>query len=267
MTQIHLQKIEAGAGPGIVILHGLLGAARNWGAAMRDLSADHRVVALDLPNHGGSDWTDRMDYPFLSKIVAEWIVDQGEPMTILGHSMGGKIAMTLALTAPSLVRALMICDMAPVSYTHDFRGLIGAMKAVPLASITKRSEVESALAVDVPEPPLRAFLMQNLESSPLGFRWRANLDAFENNHADIVGFPDFPADAAFGGPALFVSGGLSHYVSRRDHPTILRLFPRAEFRELAGCGHWLHADDPKGFIAAIREFLSRHQEVRADLKA
>jgi pimeloyl-ACP methyl ester carboxylesterase len=107
--------------------------------------------------------------------------------------------------------------------------------------------------------------MQNLESTSEGFRWRANLDAIDSNHDFILGFPDFPSTARFEGPTFFISGALSHYVKDQDHPSIQIRFPNAEFHQLAGSGHWLHADNPQGFITELRGFLSRHQEVFADL--
>ncbi len=265
MKAVNLQKIESGTGPKIVILHGLLGAARNWGAVARDLSTDHHVICLDLPNHGGSDWIDRMDYPFQAEILGHWIAEHGGPMVVLGHSMGGKIAMTLAVTKPDLVRAALIADIAPVAYDHDFTGFTRAMRAAPVATLTKRAEVEEHLAQDLADARIRAFLMQNLESTLQGFRWRANLDAIDANHDFILGFPDFPDQVRYDGPALFISGGLSHYVTADRHPAIQRLFPQAEFQVLEGCGHWLHADNPQGFIAGVRGFLARHKEVGADL--
>ena len=247
---------EAGNGSSFLILHGLLGAARNWGNVVRDLAQDYRTITLDLPNHGGSDWIDRMDYVTQAQIVGDWIERHGAPMILLGHSMGGKIAMTIALTRPHLITDLIVADTAPVAYDHDFGVLLRSMKGVPLAQMTARSQIEAHLADGIPDPRIRAFLMQNLESTPSGFRWRSNLDVMLNSQPEILGFPDFPADAHFAGRTLFISGAQSDYVRPAYHPVIRQRFPQAQFAVLDKAGHWLHADQPAAFIAAVRGFLA-----------
>ena len=257
MTKISISMTEAGTGSSFLIMHGLLGAGRNWGALVKDLSQDYHTYALDLPNHGRSDWIDRMDYHTQAQYIADWIDAQGGPMIVLGHSMGGKIAMTLALTRPELITHLIVADTAPVIYNHDFGVYTRAMQGVPLDQMTRRAEIEEHLAATITDPRIRAFLMQNLGSTATGFYWRSNLDVIEQSMPHILGFPDFPAEAHFDGPTLFVSGAQSDYVLPQYHPTILHRFPHAQFSQLPDAGHWLHADQPAAFLAAVRGFLGR----------
>ena len=255
MMTPNISMTETGNGSSILIMHGLLGAGRNWGNVVRDLSRDYKTYVLDLPNHGGSDWIDQMDYRNQAAIIADWIEGHGAPMTVLGHSMGGKIAMTLALTRPELVQNLIVADTAPVTYDHDFGVYTRAMQGVPLAQMTKRAEIDSHLAAEIIDPRIRFFLMQNLESTPDGFRWRSNLEVIQHSMPDILGFPDFADHVHFAGRTLFISGALSDYVLPEYHAIIKSRFPQVQFIQLAEAGHWLHADQPAAFIAGVRAFL------------
>jgi len=249
---MRLHTIEAGAGPGLVILHGLLGSARNWAGIVNALAASRHVVAVDLPNHGASPWTEAMDYPFLAREAAAVIERVGAPAAVLGHSMGGKAAMVLALTRPDLVERLVVVDIAPVRYTHTFAPYIRAMRAVRLEGIGRRDEFDAMLAGHIPDPRVRAFLLQNLESGATGYRWRPNLAVLLAAMDDLLGFPD---GGCYDGPVLFLAGAQSDYI-RGEHETVIRrLFPRAQVRQVAGAGHWVHADQPQAFAAAVGEFL------------
>jgi esterase len=256
---MRLNAITAGHGAPdgvpLLILHGLLGSARNWGAVVKSLSETRRVLALDLPNHGSSPWTEVMDYPFMAREVAAVIEHLGGRAAVMGHSMGGKAAMTLALTRPELVERLVVVDIAPVSYSHTFAPYIKAMRGVALAEISSRAEVEAALAEAIPDRGVRAFLMQNLEGGAGGYRWRPNLAALGAHMDDILAFPRFPDGTCYPGPALFVAGETSDYIRPAHEDVIASLFPRAETVEVPGAGHWVHADNPTGFMAAIGPFL------------
>lgn len=252
-----LNAITAGAdeAPPLVILHGLLGSARNWAGTARALAGSRRVVALDMPNHGASPWSEAMDYPFMARAVAGVIGDLGRPAAVMGHSMGGKVAMTLALTRPELVERLVVVDIAPVGYAHTFAPYIKAMRAAPLGSAARRADVERHLAAAIPDPGVRAFLMQNLDGGAGGYRWRANLAVLGAAMEDILGFPAVPPGSAYGGPALFVAGAASDYI-RPDHQgEIRRLFPSASVTVVPGAGHWVHADAPAAFLEAVGPFL------------
>ncbi|EME71243.1 hydrolase or acyltransferase [Paramagnetospirillum caucaseum] len=254
-----LNAIEAGTGAPdgvpLLILHGLLGSARNWGAVVKTLGERRRVLALDMPNHGASPWSEVMDYPFMAREVAAVIEHLGGRAAVMGHSMGGKAAMTLALTRPELVERLVVVDIAPVSYNHTFAPFVKAMRAARLAEAASRGEVEAALARTVLDRGVRAFLMQNLEGGAGGYRWRPNLAVLNAHMQDIMEFPAFPDGTRYGGPALFVAGETSEYVRPAYQEAIIRLFPEARTVTVPGAGHWVHADNPAAFMAAIGDFL------------
>ncbi|CAA7626316.1 alpha/beta fold hydrolase [Magnetospirillum sp. SS-4] len=257
---MHLNAIEAGPdSPSglapLLILHGLLGSARNWGAAAKALGGNRRVLALDLPNHGSSPWTEIMDYPFMAREIAKVIEGLGGRAAVLGHSMGGKAAMVLALTRPDLVERLAVVDIAPVSYSHTFAPYIKAMRSAPLAEARSRSDVDAHLAGHVPDRGVRAFLMQNLEGGAAGYRWRPNLAVLQAHMDDILSFPRFPDGTCYQGPACFIAGAESDYIRPAHQDIIEHLFPMAETVEIAGAGHWVHVDRPAEFIAAAREFI------------
>ncbi len=238
--------------PRLYIAHGLYGSARNWGGIAKRLSDQRQVVALDLRNHGESPWSDAHDYPGLADDMAEVIDHMGGAGDVLGHSMGGKAAMMLALRHPGLVRRLAVADIAPVTYGHSQIGFIHAMRAVDLARVGRRADAEAQLGRLGVEPALQSFFTQSLDIA--GKRWRLNLDTLANRMPQIMAFPRL--DATWPGPALFLSGGRSDYVTPEHRPIIRALFPNARLARLAGAGHWLHVDKPREFEATIRAFLN-----------
>lgn len=252
---VRLARVETGGGPGVPLLiaHGLFGSARNWGAMARRLGADRRVVAVDMRNHGASP-RGRAGYEDMAADLAAVIADVGVQMDVLGHSMGGKAAMALALTRPELVRRLVVGDIAPVAYGHSQMPLVEAMRALDLSAVASRREADRALAERVAEPAVRAFLLQSLElRAEGGPRWAFDLDRLAGGMEAILGFPDL--GGRFDGPALFLAGADSEYV-RPDHEArIHALFPAARIERLPGAGHWLHAEAPEAFEAAVRGFL------------
>lgn len=237
--------------PPLLIAHGLYGSARNWGVIAKRLSDTRQVIAVDMRNHGTSPWDDRHDYDAMAADLAEVIAAHGGEVDICGHSMGGKAAMMLALQHPAAVRRLVVADIAPVTYSHSQMPFIDAMRAVDLSAVTRRSDAEAQLAAQGVEPSLQSFFTQSLDVA--GQRWRLNLDALAANMQAIMSFP--PVDRAWVGPTLFLSGGASDYVRPEHRETIKSLFPQARFAKLPGAGHWLHAEDPRGFEAAVRVFL------------
>jgi esterase len=240
--------------PPLVIAHGLFGSARNWGATAKRLSAGRQVIVPDMRNHGSSAWTPSHSYADLAGDLAEVIAAQGGRADVLGHSMGGKAAMMLALTRPGLVRRLIVADIAPVAYGHDQRQHIHAMRALPLEGLTTRGEADRNLAASTPDPALRAFFLQSLDlKAEGGPSWRLNLDTLEAAMPGILGWPA-PA-GRFDGPALFLSGADSTYVRPEHRTTITALFPAARFARIPGAGHWLHAEKPREFEAAVQVFL------------
>jgi esterase len=237
----------------LLIAHGLFGSARNWNVAAKNLATTRDVVTVDMRNHGESAWFDTQTYPDMADDLAQVIRSHGAPMDVLGHSMGGKAAMMLALTHPDLVGQLVVGDIAPVPYTHDNTQHIIAMRALPLHPMT-RGRADQALALSVPDPSLRAFFLQSLDLRSTPPRWRLNLDVLEAEMPQIVGWPEIHAQ--FQGRTLFLSGGKSHYVLPTHRDQIRALFPHARFVKIPDAGHWLHAEAPRAFEATVDVFLS-----------
>ena len=240
------------AAPPLMIVHGLYGSGRNWGVIAKRLSDAARVITIDLRNHGHSPRTETHSYPDLAQDIAEVIEALGAPMHIIGHSMGGKAVMTLALTRPEVLSRVVVADIAPVTYTHSQMPYIHAMRAVDLSTVSRRSEAEAQLAEQGVEPALCSFFTQSLDVPEK--RWRLNLDTLEAEMPKIMSFPDLTGQ--FDGPTLFLSGAKSDYVLPEHRPLIKNLFPNAHFAKLKDAGHWLHADKPREFEAAVRAFLS-----------
>jgi pimeloyl-ACP methyl ester carboxylesterase len=252
---LKLEAAEHGSGPPVVILHGLFGSSRNWAGIARQLAADHRVLALDLRNHGASPWADSMDYAEQAADVRRTLDERGVARTmVIGHSMGGKTAMLLAFAEPERVERLIVADVAPVGYPPVLRAYAEAMLDVDLSRLSRRGEVDQALAAAIPEAPIRAFLLQNLVSEQGRYRWRLNLPVLAREMETISGFPELPPGTAYDGPTLFLHGGASDYVTPAAEPAIRRLFPAARLAAIAGAGHWLHAERPKEFLAAVAGF-------------
>ncbi|MBC7952817.1 MAG: alpha/beta fold hydrolase [Rhodospirillaceae bacterium] len=254
---MRLNVIEAGQGKPLVIMHGLLGSSRNWGGIATKLGETYRVLALDMPNHGSSPWTEVMDYPYMAREVARFIEEHaGGRASVVGHSMGGKAAMALALSRPELVDKLVVVDIAPVGYTHTFAPYIKAMRAAPLATAERRGDIDAAMAGVISDPRVRAFLMQNLEGGAGGYRWRPNLAVLGAAMEDILAFPRFPEGTHYDGPALFLHGAESDYVLPQHEDLIMALFPNARFHAVDGANHWVHADKPVEFTKVVGEFLA-----------
>ena len=246
-----------GAAPPLIIAHGLFGSARNWGAIARALADRGEVIAVDMRNHGESLHHPDHSYPALAgdlaEVVAAAATDSGGPVDLLGHSMGGKAAMMLALTHPEGLRRLVVADIAPIAYGHSQQGLIAAMRGLDLAGLDSRAEADRRLAEHIDDPGLRGFLLQSLELRAKPPRWRLNLDALEANMDGIIGWP--APEGRFEGPALFLAGGSSDYVRPEHRKPIREAFPRARIARIPEAGHWLHADRPEATAATLRSFL------------
>ncbi|MEM9434797.1 MAG: alpha/beta fold hydrolase [Pseudomonadota bacterium] len=232
--------------PALLIAHGLFGSARNWNVISKRLSIDREVIAVDMRNHADSPWFDSQSYPDMAEDLAQ-ILDQ--PTDILGHSMGGKAAMVLALKHPDLVHSLCVADIAPVAYSHSQMGPITAMRAVDISNVSKRSDV-AAQMTDLDEAT-RAFLLQSFDIKAK--KWSLNLDVLAREMDKIIGFPEI--EGQYDGPTLFLSGGASDYVLPEHRARIKTLFPKARFAKIPGAGHWLHAEKPREFELALKAFL------------
>lgn len=265
MAGLHTTLLGTGAanpGPLVVFLHGLFGQGRNWtqiGKALvgEDGAADHRVLLVDLPHHGRSPWAASFDYVAIADEVAGLL---SEPATVVGHSMGGKVAMVVALRHPELVERLCVVDMSPVDYpkAREFEGFVGAMRAMDLDAIKTREDAENALAAAAPDPTVRAFLLQNLRREGAGWRWQANLDVLGRDLEKLGGWPEEQLDGAvYDGPVLWLGGENSSYVVDEYAPAMDRWFPRNRRVTVKGAGHWVHSEKPDVFVEVLKRFLAR----------
>jgi len=254
---LKLAVTEQGGGPPVVILHGLYGSGRNWATIGQHLAATHRVLLADLRNHGGSPWDEAMDYPSMAEDVRQVLDDHGiDRAAVIGHSMGGKVAMWLASDHPDRVERLGVIDVAPLIYPPTLRAYAEAMLAIDLGQVTRRGDVDRQLAPQIPEAPIRAFLLQNLVSEDGKFRWRLNLRVLSRDLDEIAGYPPLSPSFGYAGPTRFIRGALSSYVPPDAWPDIRSRFPAADLVSIAGAGHWLHAEKPAEFLAALQEFLA-----------
>jgi pimeloyl-ACP methyl ester carboxylesterase len=238
-----------------VLLHGLFGSARNFGTVQRQLAQRHRVVALDLRNHGASPHDANMRYEIMAADVLQTLDRLGAlPATLLGHSMGGKVAMHAAFAQSDVATRLIVADIAPVAYPSRNHAIAAAMASLKLSPGMTRAEADAALADAVPDAAMRTFLLQNLQfgSSPA---WRIGLHEIAAALPLIEGW-DAPPDARYLGATLFIAGATSDYIQREYRPAIRALFPNARFVTLKNAGHWLHADNPSGFVAVVEAFLT-----------
>lgn len=244
-------------GAPIVVLHGLLGSSRNWQAVARRLAVRHRVLAFDLRNHGRSPHASRMGYDELVADLSAAITTRAAaPVHLIGHSLGGKVAMLLAIGCPTLVDSLVVVDIAPVRYPDRHSMIIDLMLNAPLASFGSRADADAWFAGAIPELALRQFLLTNLERGPDGFAWRPNLPAIAQALPELASFPDLPAGARYSGASLFIGGERSDYRIERDRDAILARFPRASLQLIPHAGHWPHAEQADAFNDCLSAFLA-----------
>jgi pimeloyl-ACP methyl ester carboxylesterase len=250
------------AGPRVVFLHGLFGQGRNWHTlALRLAERGYRVTTVDLPNHGRSPWTPNQDYGEMAEMVAELLEELGEPVTLVGHSMGGKVAMTLALRRPELLTALVVVDISPVDDRDERKGsefdrFIDAMRSLDLSTLDSRAAADAALAEAVPDPTVRGFLLQSLvRDGGQGWRWRLNLDVLQEHLADLGRFPKPAPGAVYEGPVLWIAGTDSGYIREENRPAMTALFPRTRLVRIKGAGHWVHSERPDVFLSTLSQFL------------
>ena len=255
--ELHARAFGAGGTP-LILCHGLLGSSRNWQALAKAWGRTRRVCAVDLRNHGASPHDGAMNYPSMAADLEALIDKEGGVADVLGHSMGGKAAMALALRSPAHVRRLIVADIAPIAYDHGFADYVEALAALDLTRITRRSEADAALEEKVPDPAIRAFLLQNLGVGA-GDRpvMKPNLDVLRRCMDAITGWPKaLDGLEPYPGPTLFVRGGASDYVAEDGIAAARRLFSNVQVETIEGAGHWLHAEAPKAFTAVVDAFLA-----------
>jgi len=246
------------SGSRVVFCHGLFGQGKNWTQVGKHLADRHRVTLVDMPNHGRSDWTDRFSYVDAADAVAG-LLSADDPVALVGHSMGGKIAMLVALRHPELVERLCVVDVSPVAYpsTSTFSGYVDAMQWLDLGSLERRQDADAALAGDVPDPVVRSFLLQNLRRDGDSWRWQPHLDVLGRDLELLAGWPEdaLAGVPAYDGPTLWVAGADSDYVRDDYAEAMERWFPRVRRVTVKGAGHWVHSEQPDIFMAVLDRFL------------
>ena len=243
------------AGVPLVILHGLYGNQGNWSVHAGQLADRYALYAFDARNHGQSPWADSMTLEEMAADVADTMSGLGlSSVHLLGHSMGGKTAMLLALQQPQRVRSLVVVDIAPVAYAKSNDAVLQAMAALDLAALRSRAEAENQLAQHIERKAVRDFLLANLQRAPTGnFQWRINLPVIQQYFAEVTGWPEH--GLVYEGPALFIRGDLSDYILPEHYASISQQFPRAALKTVANAGHWVHSEKPEALQRLVRNFL------------
>jgi esterase len=245
------------AGQPLVMMHGLFGSLENLGAIAKPLASRYQVHSLDMRNHGRSPHADAMTLAQMAEDVLRYLDDHNiGQAAVLGHSLGGKVMMELALTAPERVTAVVVGDIAPVDYRvarHD--DVFAGIDAVMLAQISNRTDADAQLAEHIQTPAVRSFILKNLYRTNEGeYFWRPNIAALKSNYRHIIGANR--ADTRFDGPVLFLKGEHSDYLQADHRPLINQLFPSAQLKVIGGTAHWLHAERPETFSKLVDNFLS-----------
>lgn len=258
MARLHTELIGTGR-PHLAFLHGLFGRGRNWTQIAGELAeAGHASVLFDLPDHGRSAWTPQFSYPGMAAAVAAELdlrLGSAARLVVVGHSMGGKVAMLTALNHPELVAGLAVVDISPAASDQvaGFAPLVAAMRGLDLGSLTSRADAEARLAAAVPDAAVRLFLLQNLRRRG-GWHWQPNLAMLGDSLAAVGGWPE--VSGRYDGPVLWLTGERSPYVADEHLAAMARYFPAARRVVVPGAGHWVHADAPDATVAALLDLLA-----------
>ncbi len=253
-------KSDADAQHRVAFLHGLFGRGRNFATIAGALAPEMQSLLVDLPNHGRSAWTAGFDYAELADLVAEHLREgfaADGPIDVVGHSMGGKVAMVLALRHPELVRKLVVVDIAPVTSDPaqgNFAHLLDSLASVDLAQVARRSDADQLLKDPIPQAGVRGFLLQNLKHGDQGFEWEPNLEMLRAELRTIMAFPEISVPS-FDGPVLWIRGDKSDYVRDDAMPIMQKLFPAVKLVTIKNSGHWVHSEQPQAFTEALQGFL------------
>lgn len=253
-TGLHVTELGE-SGSRVAFCHGLFGQGKNWTQAAKALAANHRVTLIDMPNHGRSDWTHALSYLDMADAVAA-LFGADDPVTLVGHSMGGKVVMALALRHPELVAKLLVVDVSPVSYDagrREFAGYIEAMRALDLSALSSRSDADAALRDAVPNTTVRSFLLQNLRREGEKWRWQLNLALLADELDALGGWPEIEETSDV--PVLWIGGANSPYVLDDYAPAMERLFPRVRRVTIKNAGHWVHSEQPAVFLDVLKSFI------------
>lgn len=257
MAPVALAYKEIGSGEPLLIIHGLFGSGRNWATLAKRFAETQRVFLLDMRNHGQSPWSGEMTYAALAEDILAFVDQHQLPkVSIIGHSMGGKAAMTFALSHPERVDNLVVVDIAPVTYQLNWGEYITAMRQLDLSGRLKRSQMQQVLDQVTKSAGISQFLLSSLQVEGKSYRWRMNLDVLDANlDSEISRFPQHTA--VWTGRCLFVRGESSAYVGEKHLADIVSLFPQAQIHTVANAGHWLHSEQPEQTYSAISRFQAQ----------
>lgn len=244
----------SGDGQPLVLIHGLFGSLENLGMIARELQEKYQIISLDLPDHGQSFRTAQFSYANYAKAVIYTLNHIGiHDAIILGHSMGGKVAMNIALNQPDVVKKLIIADIAPVKYGNHHAKVFAGLNAVNLTQIKNRNEADQMMQSQISELGVRQFLLKSLYADNGVFAWRFNLELLQRDYTQISAAID--ADHPFKGDVLFIKGANSDYIQAEHRGAIEKLFPNARAQIMQDCGHWLHAEKPQQFSRIVDKFI------------
>ena len=243
-----------GQGQVIVLIHGLFGSYENLGVIARALAGQWQVVNLDMRNHGRSGWHDSMSYALMAEDVKDTLDHLGlEQVIVLGHSMGGKVAMEFALRYPERVNKLILADISPVQNRPRHLEILSALDGIDLNNLQSRQQADQQLALSINETGVRQFLLKSLYKEDEQFRWRFNIKALVVNYPQLLEAPQ--SKGPYTGPTLFIKGAESDYLLPEHQSLIQQLFPHSKAKIIMGTGHWLHAEKPVAFAKIVTDFL------------
>lgn len=256
-----MNYISTGQGPVVILIHGLFGNLDNLKNLSKSLESNYRVVRVDVPNHGLSPHWSTMNYPALARAVIELMDELSiNEAHLIGHSMGGKIAMATALSFSERIVSVVAADIAPVSYQDRHLNVFEALKAVNLNQVKNRSQALSSLLMSDIDVATAQFLLKNLAQDEAGYKWKMNLDGLLDSYPQMIAWYNdkVPAEMVYKGPCLFIRGGDSDYITADHRTAIMAQFPNVQAKTIEGTGHWLHAQKPIIFNRIISEFILKH---------
>jgi len=247
-----------GIGEPVILIHGLFGNLDNLGRLARHLSENFEVYSIDLPNHGLSPHIESMDYSLLSQTLFEFVTThQLKNVHIVGHSMGGKVAMQFAVDHPQLVKSLVVADIAPVTYTDRHAKVFAALNAIDLSTLINRAQAMDIVVNHDVDTGTGQFLLKNLAKNEDSFFWRCSLKNLQKNYPAIIS--GLSGKQIFDGPTLFIKGEKSDYIKTEHRSAIMQYFPQASAKIIQGTGHWLHAEKPASFNKIVSDFIMKEQ--------
>ncbi|MEJ2608774.1 MAG: alpha/beta fold hydrolase [Candidatus Thiodiazotropha sp.] len=254
-VSLYYRELGDRSKPTLCLLHGLFGSSSNWMGITKLLQEEYHIIVPDLRNHGRSEHRSEMDYAVMTEDVLALIgrLDL-QNVYLLGHSMGGKVAMRAALIQPEWIGKLVVADIAPVTYAERFALIFQGLSSLSLNQLKNREQAYQHLAKSVREPSVRDYLLQNLVKQRSGWGWRFNLPVLQHAMPSLAAFPD-AQQRSYPGDVLFLHGERSDYITDAAQPVIQALFPHHRRRVLNGTGHWLYAEQPHLFAQAVRYFL------------